>query len=177
VASPGYPMPPLRPYSLSPGQLIEVEAVQPEIRLTRGSVVRACRRAGVTPRRAGDRVGAENHVASRDLHVLMYEAAESVSSERLDGCSRERGTGACGRVLMQRSVRTVRVVKSVRGAVPVFRPARFPGPLPEPAVRLSPQRALRKSQVGLPVTMRWPARVSGWLRPGSGSGWCRPWWG
>ena len=41
------------------------------------------------------------------------------------------------------------VVKSVRGAVPVFRPARFPGPLPEPAVRLSPQRALRKSQVGL----------------------------
>ena len=39
------------------------------------------------------------------------------------------------------------VVKSVRGAVPVFRPARFPGPLPEPAVRLSPQRALRKPQV------------------------------
>src|SRR6185437_5676278 len=34
-------------------------------------------------------------------------------------------------------------------AVPVFRPARFPGPLPEPAVRLSPQRALRKPQVGL----------------------------
>jgi hypothetical protein len=50
---------------------------------------------------------------------------------------------------MERSVWAVRVVKSVRGAVPVFRPARFPGPLPEPAVRLSPQRALRKSQVGL----------------------------
>ena len=50
---------------------------------------------------------------------------------------------------MERAVRPVRVVKSVRGAVPVFRPARFPGPLPEPAVRLSPQRALRKSQVGL----------------------------
>ena len=46
-------------------------------------------------------------------------------------------------------MRAVGVVKSVRGAVPVFRPARFPGPLPEPAVRLSPQRALRKSQVGL----------------------------
>jgi hypothetical protein len=30
------------------------------------------------------------------------------------------------------------------GAVPVFRPARFPGPLPEPAVRLRPQRALSK---------------------------------
>ena len=47
-------------------------------------------------------------------------------------------------------MRAVGVVKSVRGAVPVFRPARFPGPLPEPAVRLSPQRALRKPQVGLP---------------------------
>ena len=47
-------------------------------------------------------------------------------------------------------MRAVDVVKSVRGAVPVFRPARFPGPLPEPAVRLSPQRALRKPQVGLP---------------------------
>ena len=44
----------------------------------------------------------------------------------------------------------LRVVKSVRGAVPVFRPARFPGPLPEPAVRLSPQRALHKPQVSLP---------------------------
>src|SRR4051812_3607678 len=40
------------------------------------------------------------------------------------------------------------VVKSDRGAVPVFRPARFPGPLPEPAVRLSPQRALRRSPGG-----------------------------
>jgi hypothetical protein len=55
-------------------------------------------------------VGAEYPVASRDLHVLMYEAAESVSSQRLDGCSGQRGGGACGRVLMQRSVRTVRVV-------------------------------------------------------------------
>ena len=44
-------------------------------------------------------------------------------------------------------MRAVGVVKSVRGAVPVFRPARFPGPLPEPAVRLSPQRALHKPQV------------------------------
>ena len=45
--------------------------------------------------------------------------------------------------------RLVAHVKSVRGAVPVFRPARFPEPLPEPAVRLSPQRALHKPQVGL----------------------------
>jgi hypothetical protein len=54
-----------------------------------------------------------------------------------------------GSGLAEGAVRPVIVVKSVRGAVPVFRPARFPGPLPEPAVRLSPQRALRKSQVGL----------------------------
>src|SRR3954447_11474636 len=36
------------------------------------------------------------------------------------------------------------VVKSARGAVPVFRPVRFLEPLPEPAVRLSTQRALHK---------------------------------
>ena len=53
------------------------------------------------------------------------------------------------RTQLQCSMRSPRVVKSVRGAVPVFRPARFPGPLPEPAVRLSPQRALRKSQADL----------------------------
>lgn len=49
---------------------------------------------------ARELVGAENPVASRDLHVLMYEAAESVSSERLDGCFSSRGSGACGRVLL-----------------------------------------------------------------------------
>jgi hypothetical protein len=65
----------------------------------------------------------------------------------------------------QRSVRTMAVVKSVRGAVPVFRPARFPGPLPEPAVRLSPQRALRKSQVGL---------AGGYAVAGQGAGMAAP---
>jgi hypothetical protein len=35
-------------------------------------------------------------------------------------------------------------VKSVRGAVPFLRPARFPGPLPEPGVHLSMHRALHK---------------------------------
>ncbi|GAA2974330.1 hypothetical protein GCM10010446_68280 [Streptomyces enissocaesilis] len=39
----------------------------------------------------------------------------------------------------------LRGVKSARSAVPVFRPARFSGPLPAPAVRLSTQRALHKS--------------------------------
>jgi hypothetical protein len=61
----------------------------------------------VVPVRA---VGAENPVMSCDLHVLVYEAAEPVSSQRPDGCSGERGSGACGRALMQRSVRPVRVV-------------------------------------------------------------------
>jgi hypothetical protein len=42
-------------------------------------------------------------------------------------------------------------VKSARSAVPAFRPARFSGPLPAPAVRLSTQRALRKSQGTLRV--------------------------
>ena len=62
------------------------------------------------------------------------------------------GTGdvRARRTQLQRPMRPPPVVKSVRGAVPVFRPARFPGPLPEPAVRLSPQRALHKPQVSLP---------------------------
>ena len=47
------------------------------------------------------------------------------------------------------NVITCIVVKSARGAVPVFRPARFPRPLPEPAVRLSTQRALHKSRGSL----------------------------
>ena len=55
-------------------------------------------------------MGADNSVTSCDLQVFVYEAAESVSSQRLLGCSGGRGSGACGRVLMQRSVRTVRVV-------------------------------------------------------------------
>ena len=38
--------------------------------------------------------------------------------------------GIGGWVLTEGSVRAVGVVKSVRGGVPVFRPARFPGPLP-----------------------------------------------
>ena len=80
-------------------------------------------------------MGAENPVMSCDLDVLVYEAAESISSQRAECRSGRWGSGACGRLLTQRPVRAMSVVKSVRGAVPVFRPARFPGPLPEPAVR------------------------------------------
>ena len=79
----------------------------------------------------------------------MDETTEAISSQWPNGRWGSRGSAARRRVLIKRSVGAVRAVKSVRGAVPVFRPARFPGPLPEPAVRLSPQRALRKSQVGL----------------------------
>ena len=67
-------------------------------------------------------VGAENPVISCDLHVLVYEAAESVSSQRLDCCSGPWGSsGACGWVLMQRAVGTVGVVVLdllVRGSWP-----------------------------------------------------------
>lgn len=54
-------------------------------------------------------VGAENPVTSCDLHVLVYVAAKPGSSQRPDGCSGERGSGACGHALMQRSVGPVRV--------------------------------------------------------------------
>ena len=43
---------------------------------------------GAIPRRVGfrsDRVGAENPVTSRDVHVLVEEAAEPVSSEHVNG--------------------------------------------------------------------------------------------
>ena len=45
---------------------------------------------------------------SRHATVRIW-AAEPVPSQRPDGCSGERGSGACGRALMLRSVRLVRV--------------------------------------------------------------------
>ena len=61
-------------------------------------------------------VGADNPVRSCDLHVLVNEAAESVSSQWSNGRAGVRGSVACGRVLMERSVRTVGVVAAPRGA-------------------------------------------------------------
>ena len=55
-------------------------------------------------------VGVENPVTSCDLHVLVYEAAEPAPSQRPDSRCGGRGSGACGRTLMQRSVGPVRVV-------------------------------------------------------------------
>jgi hypothetical protein len=55
-------------------------------------------------------VGAENAVTSCDLHILVYQAAESISSQRPDGSSGRWGSGACGRLLMQRPVRALSVV-------------------------------------------------------------------
>ncbi|GAA4976807.1 hypothetical protein GCM10023334_103300 [Nonomuraea thailandensis] len=70
----------------------------------------------------------------------------------------------------------VDVVKSDRGAVPVFPWAGFPGPLPEPDVRLvdasgSPQVALGLCCLFL---MRRSATGMGSWLPGSGSGWSAP---
>jgi len=80
---------------------------------------------------------------SCDVLIFVEEAADAVVSLDLADVGR-RGLREwpCGSGLPQAAVRAVMVVKSVRGAVPVFRPVRFLGPLPEPAGRLSPQRAL-----------------------------------
>jgi hypothetical protein len=43
-------------------------------------------------------------------HVLVYEAAEPASSQRPNGALGSWRGVACGRALMQRSVRSVRVV-------------------------------------------------------------------
>jgi hypothetical protein len=56
------------------------------------------------------RVGAENPVTSCDVHVLVQQAAEPVASQRSDGRAGGWRSDACGRALMQRSVRTVHVV-------------------------------------------------------------------
>jgi hypothetical protein len=55
-------------------------------------------------------VGAENSVTLCDLQVFVYEATEPVSSQRPDGRSGGPIGAACGRLLMERSVRTVGVV-------------------------------------------------------------------
>ena len=46
-------------------------------------------------------VGAENSVTSCDLQVLVYEAAEPVSSHRPDDCTGTWGSAAGGRVLVE----------------------------------------------------------------------------
>jgi hypothetical protein len=55
-------------------------------------------------------VGAENPVTSRDLQILVEEAAEPVASQRPDDRSGGWWDTARGRALIQRSVRTVGVV-------------------------------------------------------------------
>ena len=55
-------------------------------------------------------MGAENSVTLCDLQVFVYEATEPVSSQRPDGRSGVPIGAACGRLLMERSVRTVGVV-------------------------------------------------------------------
>ncbi|MCY0924478.1 hypothetical protein OS965_41485, partial [Streptomyces sp. H27-G5] len=55
------------------------------------------------------------------------------------------GTELRQRGEVEAGIGQLRAVKSARSAVPAFRPVRFSGPLPAPAVRLSTQRALHKS--------------------------------
>ena len=55
-------------------------------------------------------VGAENPATSPDLQILVYEAAEAISSQRPDGRSGGRGSAAYGRMLGECSVRSVGVV-------------------------------------------------------------------
>ncbi len=52
-------------------------------------------------------VCAENSVTLIDLHVFVDEAAEPVSSKHAAGRPGMWRRAGCGRVLMQRSVRTV----------------------------------------------------------------------
>jgi hypothetical protein len=55
-------------------------------------------------------VGAENSVTSCILHVLVYEAAETVSAQWSNGRAGASGSATHGRVLMQRSVWPMGVV-------------------------------------------------------------------
>jgi hypothetical protein len=55
-------------------------------------------------------VGAENAVTSCDLHILVYETAESDASEWLDSRAGGWGSVAGGRMLVECSVWAVRVV-------------------------------------------------------------------
>jgi hypothetical protein len=57
-----------------------------------------------------DAVGAENPVTSCDLHVLVHETAKSIPSQWSECSTGRWGSGACGRLLMQRAVRAMRVV-------------------------------------------------------------------
>ncbi len=54
-----------------------------------------------TAQDGGVPVGAENPVTSCDLHVLVYETAEPVSSQRPDGRGGRRGSAAGGRLLSE----------------------------------------------------------------------------
>jgi hypothetical protein len=77
--------------------------------------------------------GCREPCPSCDLQVFVDESAEAVASEvanvRVIGW---RSGSSCRWLLIEGSVRPVAVVKSVRGAVPVFRPARFSDRFPNP---------------------------------------------
>jgi hypothetical protein len=72
-------------------------------------IVATCGRGRGVLDRQPKPVGAENRVTSCDMQVLVDEAAEPVSSEHAVGRPRTRRGAACGRALIEGSVRSVRV--------------------------------------------------------------------
>ena len=61
---------------------------------SRGGVRDPDRGRDIQPSR--EPVGAENPVTSCDLHILVYEAAEPISSQRPDGALEVEGLGPLG---------------------------------------------------------------------------------
>jgi hypothetical protein len=109
-------------------------------------------------------VGAENSVTSCDLHVFVQEAAEPVSPKHAAGRPGMWRRAACGRVLIQRSVRTVEVVVLdvlAQDDVEVARPGdqevveAFPAERPD-----EPLRDRVRPGVWVPETLRTSCRTS-----------------
>jgi hypothetical protein len=68
--------------------------------VTPGTILRWHRRLVRKKWTYPNRVDAENPDTSRHLHVLVHEAAKSISSPRPDSCAGGRGSGACRRMLI-----------------------------------------------------------------------------
>ncbi|MEU6322826.1 hypothetical protein [Streptomyces sp. NPDC047009] len=79
----------------------------------------------------------------------FHQASQHQVQDAFGGVPRdEAGAELAQHRVVEAGIVQGQAVKSARSAVPAFRPARFSGPLPAPAVRLSTQRALHKSRSG-----------------------------
>jgi len=81
------------------------------------------------------------YLTARYMNARFSRAIFRTSGTRLKDCP-------CGFPVDE--IVVLAAAKSARGAVPVFRPVRFPGPLPEPAAPITEQRALRKPHCSSP---------------------------